>query len=206
MLTKEEIKIVELFRKDLFKEYTIKEIQAKIAKKSYNWVFEAVKKLDALNLIKIEKKGASNICSLNLDNHLTLSYLALLEEFNVESKKLPKKNINELINTISLGYFTFIIAGSYVEGKTSKTSDLDIVVIAGDDVDTRRILTILKNKGSLMVPETHPYVFTKTEFLKMLLNNEENYGKMIYRKRLIAFGAENYYLIIREAIKNGFKG
>ena len=39
----------------------------------------------------------------------------------------------------------------------------------------------------------------------MFLNDEENYGKMIYRKRLIVFGAENYYLIIKEAFKNGFK-
>ena len=206
MLTREEIKIIELFRRDLFKEYTIREIQVKIAKKSYNWVFEAVKKLDDLNIIKIDKKGASNLCSLNLDNHLTLIYLALLEEFDAESKNLPRKNIAELMNSITLSYYTFIIAGSYAEGKTSKKSDMDVVVIVGDDANTKKILAILKNKGDLMIPEAHPYVFTKTEFLQMLISNEENYGKMIYRKRLLVFGAENYYLIIKEAIKSGFKG
>ncbi|MFC1697591.1 nucleotidyltransferase domain-containing protein [Nanoarchaeota archaeon] len=206
MLTKEDIKIIELFRQDIFKEYTIKEIQFKIAKKSYNWVFQAVKKLEELNIIKINKKGSSNICYLNLDENLTLIYLALLEEFNVKSKNLPEKNINELINSIPLSYYTFIIAGSYAEGKTSKKSDLDIVIIVEDDINTKKILTILKNKGGIMVPEVHPYVFTKTEFLQMLLNDEENYGKMIYNKRLILFGSENYYQIIKDAVKNGFKG
>jgi hypothetical protein len=63
---------------------------------------------------------------------------------------------------------------------------------------------MLDNK--LMVPRPHPLVFRKPEFMEMLLNKEANYGKMLFRKHLIAFGAENYYLIIREAIEHGFRG
>ena len=206
MLTKEEIKIVELFRKDLLKEYTILEIKKELKKKSYNWVFEAVKKLEKLKVIQIKKKGHSSICSLNLDNQLTLTYLSLLEEFTVKSRKLPKENISELIDAVPLKYFTFIISGSFAVGTSTKKSDLDVVVIVEDSINTSKILAILKNKGELMVPEAHPYVFTRSEFLKMLLNDEENYGKEIYKKRLISFGAENYYLIIKEAFKNGFDG
>jgi len=206
MLTKEELRIIELFRQDLFREYTIKEIQEKLSKKSYNWVFQAVKKIEEENIVEIKKKGHSNICSLNLENHLTLVYLAVLEEFKIKSKKLPRSNITELINSIPLSYFTFIVAGSFAESRSVKNSDLDVVVIVEDGVNANKILTILKNKGGLMIPEVHPYVFTKTDFLQMLLSGEENYGKMIYKNRLIGFGAENYYAIIREAVKNGFKG
>lgn len=206
MITKEDIKIVELFRKDLLKEYTILEIKNVIKKNSYNWVFEAVKKLEKLKIIQIKKKGHSNICSLNLDNNITLTYLALLEEFAVKSKRLPTENISELIDAVPLKYFTFIIAGSFAAGTQTKKSDLDVVVIVEDGINTNKILAILKNKGELMIPEAHPYVFTRSEFLQMILNNEENYGKMVYKKRLIIFGAENYYLIIKEAFKNGFNG
>ena len=45
----------------------------------------------------------------------------------------------------------------------------------------------------------------KMNFLEMLLNKEQNYAKLIFEKDF-DFGAENYYLIIKEAIENGFKG
>lgn len=206
MLTKEELKIIDLFRKNLFKDYTIKEITKKTGKKSYSWVFQAIKKLNLLKIVQMKKKGHSNLCSINITNNLSLSYLALLELFQANSKKLPEKNIAQLIDSIPLAYFTFLITGSYAEGKVTKKSDLDIVLLVEDGVETKKILNILKNKGELMVPEVHPYVFTKSEFLAMLLAEEENYGKMVFRNRLIIFGAENYYSILKTAIKNGFKG
>ena len=206
MLTKEEIKIIELFRKNLFKDYSIKAIMRKISKKSYNWTYKTVKKLSKLKIINITKKGNSNLCSINLNNNLTLKYLSFLEEHSINSKRLPMKNIFELINSVPLSYFTFIISGSYSTGKATKKSDLDIIILIEDGIDIKKIFTILKNKGELMVPNVHPYVFTKSNFLQMLLNDEENYGKMIFKNKLILFGAENYYLILKEAIKNGFKG
>ena len=48
-----------------------------------------------------------------------------------------------------------------------------------------------------MIPPAHIYVFTKNEFLEMLLNKEQNYAKLIFEKDF-DFGAENYYLIIKE--------
>ena len=206
ILTNEELKIVNLFRENLFREYTIREIMNAVHKNSYSWIFKTVKKLNKLGMINIKKKGNSNICSINLNNYSTITYLSLIEQINWKLKKLPQKNILELINSIPLSYFTFIITGSYASGKATKKSDLDIVVLTEDNIDTKKILTILKNKGELMIPEIHPYVFTKSEFMQMLLSDEENYGKMVFKNNLIIFGAENYYLIIKEAIRNGFKG
>jgi len=56
-----------------------------------------------------------------------------------------------------------------------------------------------------MIPEVHPYVFTEDEFIKMLTEDGENYGKEIAKKHLIVAGAEPYYRILRKAIKNGYK-
>ena len=205
ILTKEELKIIDLFRRNLFGGYTIREIMRKINKKSYNWVFIAVKKLNSFGIVNLNAKGGSNICSINFNNPLTLNYLALTESLIV-SKKLPIKNILELVDSIPVAYFTFLITGSYAEGKATKESDLDVVVLVENKEDSKKVFTILKNKGELMIPKVHVYVFTKEEFLKMLLEKEENYGKFIFENRIIIFGAENYYLILKEAIKNGFKG
>ncbi|MBU4123953.1 MAG: nucleotidyltransferase domain-containing protein, partial [Nanoarchaeota archaeon] len=141
MLTKEEIKIIDLFRGDLLKDYTIREIMKKTGKKSYNWTFKAIKKLNKCGIINFKKKGHSNVSSPNLNNILTLVYLSLLEELNINSKKLPNKNISELIDSIPLSYFTFIIAGSYATGKAGKGSDLDAVILIEDGISAKKILT-----------------------------------------------------------------
>ena len=68
MLTKEEIKIIDFFRKDLFKKYSIRKIMIKLSKKSYSGVFNIIKKLKKIGIVKIEKIGHTNICSLDLNN------------------------------------------------------------------------------------------------------------------------------------------
>ncbi len=205
ILTKEEVKIIELFRTGLFKQYTIREIAKNINKKSYNWVFKAVGKLKELKIIKLEVKGNSNICSINLENNLTLIYLSLLEQAKI-SEKLPLKNINILLGSIPVSYFTFIITGSYANEKQTSKSDLDVLVIVENKEDVKKVFVVLKNKGELMIPKAHIFVFSKEEFFKMLLEKEENYGKQAFRNNILLFGAENYYLILKEAIENGFKG
>ena len=52
IITKEELKIVELFNNNLFGEYTIRVDYEKINKKSYNWIFRAVDKLKKWELLK----------------------------------------------------------------------------------------------------------------------------------------------------------
>ena len=203
-LTKEELKIVELFRKNLWGSYTIKEVMRNINKKSYNWVFHKINKLNKIGIVSIESKGNLRICTINLNCPLTLTYFSLLEKLRI-NKKIPLENILELIESIPLTYFTFMITGSYAEGKATKKSDLDIVVLVENKEDSKKVFAILKNNGEIMIPKVHVYVFTKEEFLKMLLNNEQNYAKLILENNLIVFGAENYYLILKQAIKNGFK-
>lgn len=205
-LTKEELKVLELFRENIFQECTIREIQKKLGKNSYNWVFRTIKKQSKSGILSLEKKGNTSLCSVNLYNNLTLDYLSIIEKKKIfENKKLPIKNIKSLINSMDVSYFSFIITGSYAKGKAKKSSDLDVVVILENKDDVRRNSNILRNKGELMNPQAHVYVFSKKEFLEMLLDREENYGKEVFRNNLIFFGAENYYLILREAIENGFK-
>ena len=205
-LTREELRILDIYRKDPFERYTVREIMRKLGKKSYSWVFLAVRKLERIGLVCVQKRGNSNWCFAALDNPLTITHLAFIEEVDANSKKgLPKENLVELVNTIPLAYFSFIITGSYASGKTTPKSDLDIVVLVEDGVSTKRILTTLKNKGELMIPEVHPYVFTRSEFLQMLLDPHENYGKQVSENRLILLGANNYYRILRDAARRGFK-
>src|SRR3989344_366938 len=203
LLTGEEFKVINLFRDNLLQTYTIREIMDKLRKNSYNWVFNTIKKLENMEIVTIESKGGSHLCSFNMNHPLALSYLSLSEKLKI-TDKLPLKNIRELIGNSPFSYFSFFVTGSYARGDYTKKSDLDIVVIVEAGDDTKKMFSVLKNKGDLMLPRVHLYVFSKNEFLKMLLDKEENYGKEIFRNHIILFGAENYYLILREAVFHGF--
>ena len=203
MLTKKELQIIELFRKNIFSDFTILETMKKLGTKSYSWTYNSIKKLQKEDIILIERKGQSQLCRINLHNQKTIVYLVLLEELNALEKNIPNfKKISELM---PLDFHILIITGSYVDKKFNKESDLDVVVIIDSENEKKWILNKLKNEGDLMIPQLHPYVFTRKEFLEMLTNKEENYGKEIDKKHLILGGAELFFKILREAISYGYK-
>lgn len=191
MLTKDETEIIDVFRRDIFGRYTIRELMKKTGRKTYPWIFNAVKKLGKMGILKIEVKGKSNICSINLSSQLAVSYLALLDETEAASRKMPKAS--EFLEGVPTPFFTFILGGR----------PESFCVIADDCADTRRIREAL---GSRVAPGSKLLVVRKSEFLQMLLSREPNLAKLLFRNRLILFGAKNYYLIIREAIEHGFRG
>lgn len=202
MLTKKELKIIDLFRSNVLASFTIREIMKKLDNNSYNWTHTAIKTLEKENIIILNKKGSSQLCTINLNEQKVISYLSLLEETNPLNKKIP--NIDKIINLTNLDTHILIIAGSYVNNTFTKDSDLDIVIIIDKKEEKKWVLNKLSNEGDLLIPKLHPYVFTKDEFLEMLKNKETNYGKEIVKKHLIIFGAELYFRILKEAIKYGY--
>ena len=204
MLTEKELRIIELYRKNLFASYTIREIMKKINTKSYNWIHNAVKKLKIENILKCEEKGKRILCSINLEEQKTLIYLSLIEETNPLIKKIP--NLKKITEFMPLDFHILLISGSYADGSFTEKSDIDVVVIINKKEDRKFLLNKLSNEGDLMIPKLHPYVFTREEFLEMLTNKEENYGKETAKKHIIIAGAELFYTILREAIENGFRG
>jgi len=206
MLSKTEIRVMEVFRKNMLKKYTIREMSRISKSNSYNLIFKTMKELQKKQVVHIEKKGNSNMCSVDIENYDAIKALAETE-YNILSKaKIPDQNIKEIVDTIETTFFTVIITGSYAKQTQTRKSDIDIIIIVEDLQNTKKILNQIANKGELLIPQIHPYVFTKTQFFQMLLEKETNYGKLAFENHLIFIGAENYYLIIKEAIKNGFRG
>jgi len=204
MLTEKELGIVDLYRKDIFATYTIREIMKALGTSSYNWVHTAVKKLINEGILAAEKKGKATICRINLDSQAAISHISYDEEIKGIKAEIP--HIKKVIDMIDINYFTLLVAGSYAKGKVTKESDVDIVVIVSNKEEVKPLINRLKREGELMVPELHPYVFTDEEFYLMLLSKEANYGKEIFMNHLIIHGAEGYYNLLKKAIQNGFKG
>ncbi len=202
MLTSKELRIIDIFRKNLFKAHTIRAISNIVGTGSYSWTYNTVKKMTEINILNTEQIGHSKLVNINLDSSLAVMYLSFLDEIEAKERKIP--HIEKICRLIDRKYFTLIVTGSYAAGTQKKTSDVDVVVIVDDKENVKSLLNTLKNKGGLMIPEIHAYVFCEKEFMSMLLSKEANYGKLIFKNRLIFFGAQNYYRVINEAIKHGF--
>lgn len=200
----EEMKIVDLFRKNIFAEFTLKQLMEKLGKKSYNWAYNSVSKLSK-NILISEKKGNTTLVRLNLNDPLALTFLSFLDRQEAFQKDIPLAN--ELIESISqkTPYFILMVAGSYAVGSAKKGSDLDVVVIVKDETTKKGITPYIKEVTRLSGISVDEHLFTQEEFYLMLTSDKENFGKEVFRKHLLFYGAEAYYQILKEAIKNGLQ-
>ena len=203
MLTKNQIKILNLFRKNISLKASILGIAKKINKKAYQRVYEAVNDMVKKNILHSQKVGGSNLISLELTKS-SITYLAFLDEQEPMVKKIP--NYEQIISIKEASRYLIIVTGSYAKGKAKKNSDLDLVIIIPDTEKSFDIQKLIENLTFLFYPRVHLYVFNNKDFIAMLLDKKENYGKEIYKNHIILKNAYIYYELLKEAIENGFKG
>lgn len=200
MLAKKQEEILNLFRKNVFLKATIREI-SKIMKKAYPKTYEAVKEMEKQGIIKINKIGNSSVCEINLTDK-TISILGYLDEQEAHLNNIP--NMQKILNFEEFLDDIILVTGSYAGKKAGKNSDIDLVIITKEKAFNKQKL--IENLTSLIIPEIHVIVLTNEDFIKMLLDKEENYGKEIFKNRLIFRNSNRYYYDLKEAIKNGFRG
>ena len=200
-INKNELRILGLFRKALFLKVSIRELMNKIESKSYQRVYEAVEELVKKNVLISEKIGNTNLISLNLSREAIL-LLSFLDE--KEGNKIP--NYSKILDIKEISDYLILVTGSYASGKFNKKSDIDLVVIVSDKEDVVSIQKLVENKTMLFVPSVHLYVFRKKDFVEMLTDKKENYGKEIVKNKIILKNAQRFYELVKEAIDNGYKG
>jgi predicted nucleotidyltransferase len=200
MITKNQGEILNLFRKDILLSKTIRQISLMV-KKPYPKIYEAVKELEKQKIIQIKSAGKASICEIKLSPEAisTLSFLDTQEAF---SRKIP--NIDRILKFEGFSEDIILVAGSYAKGRQKSSSDIDIAVITKSDAFKKSKL--LENLTLTMKPEIHSIVFSHKDFLDMLISKEENFGKEVFKSRLIFRNAERYYTLIKEAIEHGFRG
>lgn len=205
MITKEQINIFSVFRKDIFAGVTFKEIKTQSRQKSNSVVQMALKKFREDALVKTQKTGNVAAYFLNLDNNLTLAYLGLINNLQIKkNKKIPKNILNMIKNSILKysEFFILIVFGSYAKNKQTAKSDLDIAVIVETEDSKKEISPYVETIKRRELTKIDYHLFTRNAFLEMLLTDKENVGKEIYRKNIIFYGTDQYYNLIR-GVKHG---
>lgn len=168
---------------------TIREVSKKI-ESDYRITHTATKRLVERGILLSKKIGKSNLCELNN------SYYGI-EIYEAENKRksnlLKNKNLkqlyNEIMSKIKLSFFIFLIFGSYAKGKSTISSDIDILFVSNEQGFEEKISNIL----SLLPIKTHALVFTEEEFIRMKDSKKSNVVKEAIENNTILYGIENYY-------------
>ncbi|MBM3233692.1 nucleotidyltransferase domain-containing protein [Candidatus Pacearchaeota archaeon] len=201
MLTKNQTEILNLFRRNIFLKISILQLAKKL-KKSYQRMYESVKKLEKRKILKIEKLGNTNLISLILSRESIL-YLSLIDEQEAINSNLP--NFNKLMEIKEISQYLILVAGSYAKAKQTKSSDLDLIIVIPNTEKAIEIQRLIENLTLTFHPKVHLFVFNNKDVLEMLLEKKENYGKEIFKNHIILKNAYVYYEILKEAVENGFQ-
>src|SRR3989338_3165140 len=199
MLTKQQLTILGVFKKDLFASLTFKQIKEESGQKSNNIVQIALKKFKEQDLVKTEITGDVTTYSLNINNNLPLSYLNLINDLEIQRRKFPKEILSEIQKRISkqTNFFILILFGSYAKNKATEKSDLDIAVIIESEQTKKEVTPLIETVKRREIKPIDYHIFTKEEFLEMLKAESENVGKQIYKNSIICYGFIEYCNLIR---------
>ena len=204
MIQSEKLKLLNAWRSNPFGEFSISEIMKILKKNTKTWVFNTLKEFVKSKILISKRKGNLDIYNLNLSNPITIQFLTYLE--TQENVNFPKLEIiSEIIEKVPMKNYSLIVFGSYANNQNTKTSDIDICLLIDNKETEKRIKPYL-NEIKLNHPiKIDEHYITFEEFVKMLLREEENLGKQIFRKHKTFYNADIYYQLIKEAYKNGFR-
>jgi len=205
MLTKKQLRILNTFQKNEFKEITWKQVKELSKEKSSSVIQDAIKAFLTEELIKEEKIGTSKLYAVNHKNNKIYTYF---ETYNKEN--LPKqvlKSIKELEDSLDkhTPFYSIVIFGSYAIGEQKKDSDLDIAIFIEQEDKRKIVEAVFKSMETKSFIKIDGHVITKDEFLEMLKVDYENLGKEIARKHLIIHNPVIFYSLIKDGVKHGFK-
>lgn len=206
-MLKKEYEILFQFAKRPWEKFTFKEIKKMSAKKSESYVYNTLKRFAKDKILKEEKAGNVVLYSLALEHPKTQAYLGFVSEYVAWNQPhIPYKEMDEISVKVPTHFYALIITGSYASKTHKKNSDVDLVIIIEDAVEPKKVCAELSHYCEMAIPTIHLHVFKESEFVGMLLSKSSNYGKEIAKNNLLLFGAEHYYKMIAEAVKNGFNG
>ncbi len=204
MIQNKKVKLLEAWEGNIFGEFSISEIMKITKKRTKPWVFNALKLLTKNKLLVSKRKGNLDIYSLNLKNPFLIQFFQYVEVQN--SLDFPELDlIIKIIEEIPIKNYCLLIFGSYAENKQTKGSDLDVCFLIENKFQEKKIapyVNSIKLRSLLSVDE---HYITFNDFIEMLLNEEENLGKQIFRKHKLFFNADIFYQLAKEAYKNGFR-
>lgn len=206
MLTKKQLTLLQPFQRNIFKEYSFRELATLATEKSHNALQLALKQFMKEKLITERKIGTSKLYKLRSENESVYDHLTL-----IKYKGLPfqvvycieslKKEIEKYTT-----FYSLILFGSYATGQQTKGSDLDVTILLPDKTQEKNIkVAVNMTRMTSSTLPLHAQVITFDDFIEMLVNKEKNVGKEIAHKHRAVHNINIFYKCVKRALEHGFR-
>jgi len=168
---------------------------SKSLKMDYKNIYFIIKRLEKGLLVKIETFGQSSRVKLNTTFHP----LIFEAEFERRKEILKDKDLTVMLSNfkraIKSKLYVLLLFGSYAKGTQTKSSDIDLMVICPNGLESDFEKNINRTAGSMPLP-IHPLVFSEIQFIEMANTKEPNVGQEAIKNNVILYGIEQYYGLI----------
>jgi predicted nucleotidyltransferase len=201
LITTKQLKIFNIFSKNIFKEYTYKELKELSKEKSNSVLQNAIKKFLKEGLISERKIGTSKLYKINYNNDKVYAYFDI--GINENLNKLVKRSISIIkqeLNKYSF-FYSLVIFGSYANSTFKEKSDLDIAIFIQDKNKKKNFKVAVNSAENKSLIGLDVHIITAKDFLEMLSANYENLGKEIIRKNLPIYNSIIFYKLAIKGIK-----
>lgn len=163
-------------------------------------IWKAIKKLEAEELIKVEKigDGKTSVYRLNLNWENVLTESALLFYLTKEASQHKRWlwDFKELKNHVDFS----ILFGSILHSP-KEANDIDIINVISNKREFTKIDEIIKNKQITQLKKIHAINFTQKEFKTELMKSNKAFIDAI-KKGVVLFGQEKFVKFMKE-LENG---
>lgn len=200
MLTKNQVKIMQIFVSHMTELFTIREI-SRLLKKDFSLVHRTIQPLIKNALIKQTKERY-----LTLDykeNHQELAYIEHLRTKEFLSRPMNKTLAmfaDEVIKKFPKGYFVLLVFGSALNNRNPRDIDLLMIIDKTEDIEpAERALYNISRKYTL---KFHTVVISFESVYEMLgTRDQKNVMNELLNKHLVLYGAELFYKLVKEGRK-----
>ena len=179
------LRILALFSNDYRKKIHLREISRDI-NIDVKAVGLQVNRLDKANVLSSSRRGRNKEYQLNLSNMATRSYMLLAEVFTtiryLGDNYLIKKLATEIEDEVEA---PIILFGSHARGEATEDSDIDLFIIAEQDIDEEGVIEV----GKLIGREVNINSASKHQFLMGLKDNDPLIGEVV-SNHIVIKGAE----------------
>lgn len=162
----------------------------------YKNTYNIVNELES-TIISREKIGNTSLIRLNPIPNQDIYSVEQKRTEEFISKNPKFRLIKEDINEINYPFIIVLVFGSFVKGKNTLASDIDICIISDNEEKTKQLIEMLK----LLSLKLEIHAFTTKEFSSMIEKTQNNIGREIVKNNIILYGIENYYNLISKWMK-----
>lgn len=207
-----EFRVLETLAKEIGNPMSISTLTKKIRDNygtgDYKNIHNTVKNLAGKDIIKLEKNGNSTITSLNFENHLLVDLLTEMELVKkiqfLEKRPELQMVLSELnVHIKEFGELEFLLLSSPERNAKLNRIELLLVLRHGKmqkEAEITGLVDRLKKRHNVTI---ECLLLEDAVFLDYLASQESNTAKQVFKDRLILFGAQTFWIELKEAMLHG---